>query len=111
MIADDQAADASDHQALEGSEPMSPMTPDELASTIRSYIIEDFLLDEGELDDETSLLESGIIDSTGAMEIVAFLEATFGIEIDDDDLVAENLDSVGRLRRFVQTKLAAPARS
>jgi acyl carrier protein len=83
----------------------------ELTSAIRQYIIDDFLLDEGELDDDTSLLESGIIDSTGAMEIVSFLETTFGIEVDDEDLVADNLDSVARLTRFVAGKQSAPARS
>lgn len=83
----------------------------ELTSAIRQYIIDDFLLDEGELDDDTSLLESGIIDSTGAMEIVSFLETTFGIEVDDEDLVADNLDSVARLTRFVAGKQSAHARS
>ena len=85
--------------------------PRELTSAIRQYVIDDFLLDEGELDDDTSLLESGIIDSTGAMEIVSFLETTFGIEVDDEDLVADNLDSVARLTRFVAGKQSAPPRS
>jgi acyl carrier protein len=80
------------------------------ASTIRSYLVETFLLgsDDGFADDE-SLLESGIIDSTGVMEVVVFLEEQFAIAVDDDELVADNLDSVTRLAAFVSRKAAAAA--
>ncbi|HEY0835671.1 MAG TPA: acyl carrier protein [Azospirillum sp.] len=72
---------------------------------IRAFIVENFLLgkDSG-FDDAESLLESGIIDSTGIMHVVAFLEESFGIAIDDDDLVADNLDSVERIAGFVERK-------
>ena len=75
--------------------------PDEVAKMIQGYIAESFVLDDDELSPETSLIESGIVDSTGIVEIVSFLEETFEIELDDDELVAENLDSVSRLTRFV----------
>ena len=73
-----------------------------IASRIRGYIVESFLFgDDGGLRDGDSLIESGVIDSTGVMEIVAFLEETFSIEVDEDDLVADNLDSIERLAKFV----------
>jgi len=72
---------------------------------IRSFIVDNFLLgrDSG-FDSDESLLETGIIDSTGIMHVVAFLEEQFGITIEDEDLVADNLDSVARIARFVDSK-------
>ena len=79
---------------------------DETASRIRAYIVESFLFgDDSGVGDDDSLIESGVIDSTGVMEVVAFLEETFAIEIDEEDLVADNLDSVNRLTRFVGRQL------
>lgn len=54
--------------------------------------------------DDESLVEGGIIDSTGLMELIEFLEAEFGIQVDDDDTVPSNLDSVANLTRFVLRK-------
>jgi acyl carrier protein len=78
---------------------------DDVAARVRAFLVDTFLLgdDDGFADDE-SLLDSGIVDSTGVMEVVAFLEESFGIEIDDDELVADNLDSVQRLATFVARK-------
>jgi acyl carrier protein len=77
----------------------------DIAVRVRAFLVDTFLLgdDDGFADDE-SLLDSGIVDSTGVMEVVAFLEESFGIEIDDDELVADNLDSVQRLAAFVARK-------
>jgi acyl carrier protein len=82
-----------------------PSAHADTAASIRAYLVETFLLgsDDGFADDE-SLLESGIIDSTGVMEVVVFLEEQFAIAIDDDELVADNLDSVARLATFVARK-------
>ena len=79
----------------------------DIPERVRAFLVDSFLLgdDDGFADDE-SLLDSGIVDSTGVMEIVAFLEETYGIPIDDDELVADNLDSVERLTKFVDAKLA-----
>ena len=72
---------------------------------IRAFIVENFLLgkDSG-FDNSESLLESGIIDSTGIMHVVAFLEERFGIAVDDDDMIADNLESVDRIAAFVGRK-------
>lgn len=77
------------------------------AQKVRAFLVDSFLLgdDDGFANDE-SLLDSGIVDSTGVMEVVSFLEESFGIAVDDDELVAENLDSVDRLAAFVQRKRA-----
>lgn len=75
---------------------------------IRAYIVENFLLGEdGGLDGSASLLESGVMDSTGAMELVLFLEQAFNIKIDDEDLVPENLDTIRDIAAFVQRKQGA----
>lgn len=76
---------------------------------VRSYIIENFLFgDSGPLgDDEMSLLDGGIIDSVGVMELVAFLEQDFGLKVADEELVPDNLDSVDNLVAFIGRKRAA----
>ena len=84
----------------------------ERAHRIRAYLVENFLLGQGEgLDDESSLLDSGIIDSTGVLEVVAFLEETFAIRVDEEELVASNLDSVQNLAAFVARKQGVGARA
>jgi len=76
---------------------------------VREYIVENFLFgdDEPLTSDTISLLDDGIIDSVGVMELVAFLEQDFGIGVDDDELVPDNFDSVANLVAFVGRKTAA----
>lgn len=76
---------------------------------LRAYILENYLFtdDDSALDDDASFLEQGIIDSTGIMEVIFFLEEAFGVTVDDEDMVPENLDSVNRLDAFVARKRAA----
>ncbi|HOX05471.1 MAG TPA: acyl carrier protein [Planctomycetota bacterium] len=56
------------------------------------------------LDENTSLLESGIIDSTGVLELVQFLEGRFGVTVEDSELVPENLDSISRICSYLRRK-------
>ena len=72
-------------------------------SKIRAFIVENFLFgnDEG-LKDETSFLEEGIIDSTGVLELVTFLEEDFEITIDDEELIPENLDSIDNVTAYLE---------
>ncbi len=73
---------------------------------IRGYIVENFLLGEDDgFADSDSLLESGVVDSTGVLELVTFLETSFKIEVQDEDLVPENLDTICNLAGFVDRKL------
>ena len=77
----------------------------ELIITIRNFIIENFLFEEDEkLKEETSFLESGIIDSTGILELVSFLEETFGITVEDEELIPENLDSIANIVAYLNKK-------
>ena len=73
---------------------------------IRKFITENFLFgqDDGGLTDNDSFLEKGIIDSTGVLELVAFVEESFGIKVEDNELVPENLDSVNNLINFISAK-------
>lgn len=75
---------------------------------IREFVVENFLFgQDDELRDENSFLESGIIDSTGVLELVGFLEKRFTISIQDNELIPENLDSIERATEFVRRKLGA----
>ena len=65
-------------------------------------MIENFLFgEETDLKDDTSFLEEGIIDSTGVLELIEYLEEEFDIQIDDEDLIPENLDSLNNLEKFI----------
>ena len=73
---------------------------------IRAHIVENLLLGaEQELSDTASLIDAGILDSTGAMELVAFIEAEFAITVDDEELTPENLDSIANICALVERKL------
>ena len=72
---------------------------------IREFIVENFLFGEdGNLKDETSFLDEGIIDSTGILELVSFLEEEFSITVEDEDLVPENLDSINNVVSYLEKK-------
>jgi acyl carrier protein len=75
-------------------------------TTVSEFVIENFLFgDSDHLEDNTSLLESGIIDSTGILELIAFLEETYGIKIEDEEVIPENLDSLKNIDLFLQAKV------
>lgn len=79
-------------------------------NVIRRYVVENFLLGhDGGLSDEASLLDAGVIDSTGVLQLVAFIEERFGIEVADEDLVPANLDSIANIARFVAQRAAVQA--
>jgi len=75
--------------------------------TIRKYVIENFLFgDDSQLEEDTSFLESGIIDSTGILELIEFIEGTYHMRIDDEELIPENLDSIRNVVEFLERKLS-----
>ena len=80
---------------------------------IRRFVVENFLFgqDDKQISDDQSFLERGIIDSTGVLELIGYLESTYGISIADDELVPANLDSVDRVAAFVDSKLKTKAAS
>lgn len=84
------------------------------AEKIREFITTNFYVaDPAALSDDASFLDQGIVDSTGVLEVVTFLEDTFAIAVGDDELLPENLDSVRNLTAFVERKqsCARPARA
>jgi acyl carrier protein len=85
--------------------------PQSARNEIRAFIIENFLFgDEGYvLSDEMSLIDNDLVDSTGILELVSFLEERFGIAMADADIVPANLDSLSRISSFVERKLTQDA--
>ncbi len=73
---------------------------------IKNFIIENFLFGNADgLQDDTSFLEEGIIDSTGVLELVTFLEEEFEIQIEDEELIPENLDSINNVSAYLERKM------
>jgi len=73
---------------------------------VQNFIVENFLFgDQNRLKPDTSFLESGIVDSTGILELVTYIEETYHISVHDDELVPENLDSIQKVANFIQAKL------
>lgn len=74
---------------------------------IKDFIVNNFLFGEDNgFNGETSFLEEGIVDSMGILELISFLEETFNIKIEDDELIPQNLDSLNNITNFLEKKLA-----
>jgi acyl carrier protein len=80
-----------------------------MQNEIRQFVIDNFLFGQSDrqLGNSDSFLESGIIDSTGVLELIAFIESKFEVSIADEELVPANLDSIDRVSAFVERKLQA----
>ena len=78
----------------------------ETREQIKNYIAETFLFsDDGfNMSDDVSFLDEGIIDSMGVLELIMFVEETFGISVEDDDIKPENFDSVNKLYEYIHRK-------
>ena len=83
---------------------------EEARGRIRKYILENFMFtdDEAALSNDDSYLEKGIIDSTGKLELIAFIGDGFQITLEDDELIPDNLDNVNRVAAFIQRKKGGP---
>jgi len=77
-----------------------------IAQQVRGFIVENFLLgqDTG-FNDRDSFLEGGIIDSTGVLQLVAYLEETYGITVEDEEVTPENMDSLNNVSAYLCRKL------
>ena len=76
------------------------------ADIIRNYIVENFLFgDDNDLQDDTSFLDEGIMDSTAALELVDFIEKEFSITVDDEEVIPDNLDSIQNVVNFLKEKI------
>jgi acyl carrier protein len=81
-----------------------------IAQEVRSFIAADYLLGhDGDLADSASFLEEGILDSTGVLQLIAFLERTYGIRVENEEVIPNNLDSISSVVEYVTRKLNGAA--
>ena len=81
-----------------------------LQEEIRSFVVENFLFgDAGNLDNDSSFIREGIVDSTGILQLVAFIQEQYRVVVEDEDLIPENLDSVSKVAAFVESKMKIAA--
>ena len=87
------------------------MTSADIRLQIRDYIVENFLYmrEDADLADTDSLLGNGVLDSMGVMELVAFVEETYAIEVADEEVTEEKLGSIAAVAAFVESKRALAA--
>ena len=80
----------------------------DIKQQILDFITSNFLFDDAQasLDEKDSLLETGVIDSTGVLELIAFIEETYGIKIEDEEIIPENLDTILDITYFIKQKLS-----
>ena len=77
----------------------------DIKEQVRTFVTSNFYVaDPTMLEDEASLLDRGIIDSTGVLEVIFFIEETFGITVEDSEMLPDNLDSIERIASFVALK-------
>ncbi len=80
----------------------------DVQARLKQFIVENFYVsDPAELAGDTSLIAGGYVDSTGMLELIAFLEGEFGIKIEDQEMIPDNLETIARIAAFVATKKAA----
>jgi acyl carrier protein len=85
---------------------MTTLLPQAIRERVRAFVAENFYVpDMAALADHSSLVELGIVDSTGILEVIAFLESTFEIQVEDAEAVPANLDSIHNIVAFVGRKL------
>lgn len=79
----------------------------QIRQELRQFVVDNFLFGSGAwLTDDASFLDNGVIDSTGVLELIAFLEERFAISLQEFDLTPENLDSIDKVTRLVESRLA-----
>jgi len=86
------------------------MTSEHIRGKIREFILKNFVFEGNEhLSDDQSLLKSGVVDSTGVLELIAFVEDQFHVHFEDNELVADNFDTINRVAACVTRKLTPHA--
>jgi len=88
------------------TKPTSSENTTKLHQQIITFLKENFITGRNDvkLENDASLIDNGIIDSTGVLELVMFMEETFSIEIDDEELIPENLDTINNIVKFLGKK-------
>jgi acyl carrier protein len=86
------------------------LTPSNFAQDVRQFIVSNFLYgQECSFSDDDSFMGEGIVDSTGVLQLVEFLEETYGITVEDEELMPENLDSLNNVSAYLARKLNTPS--
>ena len=81
----------------------------QIENQIKQFILKNlYFTEDSTLDDNASFLETGVVDSTGVMELVAFVQTEFGVTVEPEEIVVENFDSIRKVARFIRKKLSAP---
>lgn len=83
--------------------------PDALRTQIRNFILENYLFtnDASAIGLDDSLLGRGVVDSTGMLEVIFFIEEQLGVKVKDEEMIPENLDSVNKIAEFVEARRVA----
>jgi acyl carrier protein len=76
----------------------------DIKKQVKEFFIDNFMAEMDVISDTDSFLENGIIDSTGVLELVLFLEETYNIKVEDDEIIPENLDSLENIAAYVTSK-------
>jgi acyl carrier protein len=85
-------------------------TMEDVQQRVKRFVMENFFVsDPSEIGDDTSLIATGLVDSTGMLEVITFLESEFGVRVRDQEMVPNNLETISRIAAFVERKRAAPS--
>lgn len=77
----------------------------DVLETVKAYVVENFLFgDDSRIGPKTDFIENGILDSTGVLELVGFLEEKFAIRVEDDELVPDNMNSLEKITLYISKK-------
>lgn len=83
------------------------MNQEDIGKRVSQYISKNFLFDEQKsVEEDVSLLETGVLDSTGILELISYLETTFQLTFQDNELVADNFDSIAKIKSFIARKMS-----
>jgi acyl carrier protein len=81
------------------------MNSEQIEVQVRDFLVNNFIFDATvQLNTESSLMENGIVDSTGILEVLMWVESNFGVHVEDSEVLPENFDSVGNMTRYVLSK-------
>lgn len=82
----------------------------QIEDDVREFVVTNFLFGQSvDLQRNESLLDKGIIDSTGVLELIAFLEVRYSLKVEDDEVIPDNLDSIAGISAFASRKIARAA--
>jgi acyl carrier protein len=85
-------------------------TMEDVQQRVKRFVMENFFVsDPSEIGDDSSLIATGLVDSTGMLEVITFLESEFGVRVRDQEMVPNNLETISRIAAFVERKRAAPS--